>query len=530
MMYIKITKEVVTAAITTLLLLALAGLVGTTVAQTPGPEAGPQGAISIAAAVNNSINYQGILEENGVPVNDTRDMTFSFFTNDTCTDPAEYVSPVTPVSITDGFFDVDVDVPHDLFDGQGVWLEVEVDATPLGCEALLPTPYALSLRPGAIIADEKTGDTFGDGIVNVDNTAPAFLGSATGLFARSATGSAVRAESDSVGVSAESLWRPAVIAESASGTAATFQSGGGYGVRVNTDGDDHWDHAGYFTANWGYGLYVTSTHNMAVRGESGAIAGLTQPEGHVGVAGIGEAQGVYGSSTTDGYGVVGVQSGYSTEDQTGYFESGGLFGGTNGLIGLTRSNTGYGVIGWNQATVGSPTVGVYGRSDSPQGWGGYYFSAGRGVYASVPIGNVGLSSNGTKPAVVTTTTGARLLYAEESTEIWFSDYGFGTLVGGVITVTIDPTFAETVNLSEPYHVFVEPYGPASLYVTDRTPTSFVVRAQTGDPDVDFSYRLVAKRLGHEEQRLERAPWADDDPYLYPQRAGATQRAPDGGER
>jgi hypothetical protein len=75
-----------------------------------------------------------------------------------------------------------------------------------------------------------------------------------------------------------------------------------------------------------------------------------------------------------------------------------------------------------------------------------------------------------------------------------------------------------VNLEEPYHVFLEEYGGADLYVTNRTAESFEVRVQSGEPNVEFSYRLVAKRLGMEGERLERAPRADDDPNLYLERA------------
>jgi hypothetical protein len=34
------------------------------------------------------------------------------------------------------------------------------------------------------------------------------------------------------------------------------------------------------------------------------------------------------------------------------------------------------------------------------------------------------------------------------------------------------------------------------------------------------YRIVAKRLGYEKTRLERAPCADDDPNLYPKKTGS----------
>jgi hypothetical protein len=40
--------------------------------------------------------------------------------------------------------------------------------------------------------------------------------------------------------------------------------------------------------------------------------------------------------------------------------------------------------------------------------------------------------------------------------------------------------------------------------------------QHGRSNAEFSYRIVAKRLGMEEQRLERAPWADDDPNIRSQ--------------
>ena len=119
--------------------------------------------------------------------------------------------------------------------------------------------------------------------------------------------------------------------------------------------------------------------------------------------------------------------------------------------------------------------------------------------------------SGTKNAVVGTSDGSRLLYTEESTEVWFTDYGFGKLDDGAAIIPIDPMFAQTVNLEdEPYHVFVQVYGNAEVYVTGRTPTQFEVRLREGDPNAEFSYRVVGKRLGYEDHRLERAPWADND--------------------
>ena len=117
--------------------------------------------------------------------------------------------------------------------------------------------------------------------------------------------------------------------------------------------------------------------------------------------------------------------------------------------------------------------------------------------------------------MVATEDGARLLYAEEATEVWFSDYGFGRLEDGRAVIQIDPIFAQTVNLAEPYHVFLQVYGDAELYVSNRTATHFEVLLRDGDGSVEFSYRLVGKRLGYEDDRLERAPFADGDRHLFP---------------
>jgi hypothetical protein len=141
-------------------------------------------------------------------------------------------------------------------------------------------------------------------------------------------------------------------------------------------------------------------------------------------------------------------------------------------------------------------------------------ASGNGVRISTVAGTMGLQVvGGSKNAVVGTSTGARALHAEEATEVWFTDYGFARLQNGRAVVTIDPTFLETVRLDLPYHVFVQAYGPAELYVSRRSAGSFEVRARPGAADTDFSFRIVGKRRGFEDQRLNRAPWADHDPNL-----------------
>ena len=95
------------------------------------------------------------------------------------------------------------------------------------------------------------------------------------------------------------------------------------------------------------------------------------------------------------------------------------------------------------------------------------------------------------------------MYALESPEVWFEDFGSGLLVNGVAHVSIDPLFAATVKLDD-YHVFVTPLGDCQgLYVTNKTSTGFEVHELGGGTaDIAFDYRLVAKRLGYETERLE----------------------------
>lgn len=127
-------------------------------------------------------------------------------------------------------------------------------------------------------------------------------------------------------------------------------------------------------------------------------------------------------------------------------------------------------------------------------------------------GNLQINGNyaatGTKNAVVPTSSGTREMYTEEATEVWFADYGQATLSDSVVWVPFDATFAETIENDRPYHVFLQAYGDASIYVSRRTADGFEVRVRgdrVGAEPVEFSYRLVAKRRGYGDRRLRAHP-------------------------
>ena len=97
------------------------------------------------------------------------------------------------------------------------------------------------------------------------------------------------------------------------------------------------------------------------------------------------------------------------------------------------------------------------------------------------------------------------MYAVQATGNWYEDCGAAQLVNGRATVMIEPIFAQTVNLTETYYVFLTPLGDCPLYVSSKMPTSFSVKAIGGQTcSIAFDYRIVAKRLGYESLRLDSA--------------------------
>ncbi len=152
---------------------------------------------------------------------------------------------------------------------------------------------------------------------------------------------------------------------------------------------------------------------------------------------------------------------------------------------------------------------VYIYLDQDGGSSGYLYVNGVSGNCSVsPYGN--LTCSGTKSAVVDINGEPRALYAIESPEVWFEDFGTARLQNGVAVVPLDPLFAATVNLSE-YHVFLTPLGETNgLYVAAKDGASFTVRELGGGRgNVAFDYRIVAKRKGYETKRLELMSTADE---------------------
>ncbi|MBN2002232.1 MAG: hypothetical protein JXA21_02645 [Anaerolineae bacterium] len=107
-------------------------------------------ALAATEPVSSTFSYQGVLKENGAPVTGNRQMIFRLYADDGCS--AIVGSPMThTVPVDKGLFHVTLSVNPSDFNGQALWLETDVGGVSVACQTIQAVPYALSLRPGAII-------------------------------------------------------------------------------------------------------------------------------------------------------------------------------------------------------------------------------------------------------------------------------------------------------------------------------------------------------------------------------------------
>jgi hypothetical protein len=207
-----------------------------------------------------------------------------------------------------------------------------------------------------------------------------------------------------------------------------------------------------------------------------------------------DAKGVYGSCIPAdwyGYGVTGE-------------------GGYTGVLGECTQTGGpghsyYGVRGSAYLASSDGTAyGVYGS-----GGGG---SAHYGVYYSGGLGGSGKSS-----VIVRTEEGPKAVYYQESPENWFEDFGSGEIRGGRADVRLAIDFLQTITVDEtnPMKVFITPNADIGRWWVEKGTTSFTLMAPEAPENAQFDYRIVAKRRGYEDLRLEQAPGAYADHFLYP---------------
>jgi hypothetical protein len=303
----------------------------------------------------------------------------------------------------------------------------------------------------------------------------------------------------------------------------------------------------------GYAVYGADT---AATGTSVGVLGVSYSSAGYGVEGTSSNVGVYGSGTgTTGYGVDGHGT-YIGVKGVGTGTTGtsiGVYGQTSdtegyGVQGASPNNGVYGTASGSSSTgSGAGLAGVWGDTGGEAGGSGYtgvlgtaddnvagYFVNNTGPDEITPTFSIGnettfpgfilttfngslngdtctidteadIACTGTIKGVAKVDGGARQvsLYAMQSAENWFEDAGSGQLSNGSVSIALDPTFAQTVNLGVDYHVFLTPNGDCKgLYVSQKSATSFEVHELgSGSSSVAFDYRIMAKRSGYENARL-----------------------------
>jgi hypothetical protein len=348
------------------------------------------------------------------------------------------------------------------------------------------------------------------------------------------------------------------------GETASSTGFGVYGFAPSATGDT-WGVYGESASNAGRGVQglATSTADttFGVYGESRSYNG----RGVYGVAThwSGKAAGVVGecySTHAQAYGV----AGYNNNPDAAYYAS-GVYGESEategiGVKGYVTHTTGanYGVWGQSNSWYG---CGVYGRAmNAVGGWnyGGYFEnfgSGGTGAYGLArDIGNPnygvygetwssvgygvyydgGFGGTGKMTSIVLTSKGPTGLGVHTTAGDWVEDFGEGTLSNGRGHVDLDPVFLETVTISKdhPLKVFVQPQDPACKGVAAIPgSTGFdVVELLEGRSNGAFAYRVIAKRKGCEESRLEIVEAARNSSYLYPELREQRIREAEGTER
>jgi hypothetical protein len=317
-------KWTIVGSLLAVVLLGLAA--GLTQAQGPTPSQTslPQGegGVGVQAALGTAFTYQGQLKSGGNPVNGTCDFQFGLWDAATGGTQIGTTQTKTGVSVSNGLFTVQLDFGANAFQGDARWLQIAVqcagDTSPTTLfprQSLTPAPYALGLRPGAIIS----GTSYQ--VLKVMSNAP------TGGIPAVVTGEMLTAK-DGVGVYGSHInsaadaggagvwgrtWSPkgsgveGTGIESATGVKGTSTSGTGvYGVAGSPSGLNSYTmgrQGVWGDSDSGPGVVGTTSKGTGVYGES---SGLDVLYWHAGVYGTADnGTGVEGNSST-GTGVRGT--------------------------------------------------------------------------------------------------------------------------------------------------------------------------------------------------------------------------------
>jgi len=277
---------------------------------------------NVQSAVTESISYQGRLtDNNGEPLSGNFTVRFLLYNTPSGGSPL-FDSGDQTVAVADGLFTVSLAVAQDRFDGQPLWLRIDVGGQTLSPrQEIRPAPYAMSLRPGAEIRQVATGTA-----VRVESTQGTGLqgtGRVYGVYGRTSG------------------------APQGAGYGGYFESASGIGVHGRSTAMPSG------TNLFAPGVSGYSQHGVGVLGQAATGFGVYGTSAGNGIGGVGQAYGVFGASAAPAQG-----SGYG-----GYFVSSTGIGVSGRSTALTTGQNAYapGVYGFSQngaGIVGESGIGV----------------------------------------------------------------------------------------------------------------------------------------------------------------------------
>lgn len=247
-------------------------------------------------------------------------------------------------------------------------------------------------------------------------------------------------------------------------------------------------------------------------GGSGAQAGVQGFSGSgPGVQGTAKTLGVSGKATSGSDHFTGIGMGVQGEaigGGAGVFGRGGTYGvfgqgAATGVQGLSLEPGGNGLNGYSDK--GIAVFGVAGPTAK---------AAGQFEGAVIVNGDFTVGVGFNKSVAVKLADGTpHRMFCLESPESWFQDFGEATLVHGRVEVQIPADFAQVVDLTRKYFVFVTPNDGKikQLGVTSRLPDRFVVEDPVGNADGTFSYVIAGHRRDVVPARLPRLDLPEPPP-------------------